>query len=124
MAEQVRAASVFVGGRKVGQFTEGTYEIDSGDEPNYGDNNGVVVYSDGIIETKLTMKTYEPVSGIDFDICGAMLAKTDLQMTITLIGGMVHQLVMRPLKSQWDTQWKGGKLDGNYNFGGSAPKRT
>jgi hypothetical protein len=124
MGEQVRSASVFVGGRKVGQFSDGDYGIASGDEPNYGDNSGVVVYSDGIIETKLTMKTYEPVDGIDYDITGALLAKTDLQMTITLINGMVHQVVMRPLGNDFSWQWKNGVLHGSYTFGGSAPKRT
>jgi hypothetical protein len=123
MGEQVRAASVFANGRKVGQFTGGQFQVLSGDEPNFGDNNGVVVYSDGIIQSMLDMKTYEPVDGIDFDIEGALLAKQDLPMTISLISGKIHQMTMRPLECTWDTEWKSGKLDGNYKFGGSAPTR-
>lgn len=122
MSETVRAFSVFLNGRKVGQFTGGSFKVSSGDEPNYGDNNGVVVYSDGIIETKVTMKTYEPVDGIDFDIEAALLAKQDLPCAFTRINGKVQQVTMRPLDCSWDTEWKSGKLDGTYEFGGSAPQ--
>ncbi len=122
MSETVRAFSVFLNGRKVGQFTGGSFKVSSGDEPHYGDNNGVVVYSEGIIETKVTMKTYEPVDGIDFDIEAALLAKQDLPCAFTLINGKIQQCVMRPLDCSWDTEWKNGKLDGQYEFGGSAPR--
>lgn len=124
MSETIRAFSVFIGGRKIGQFSGGSFKVSSGDEPNYGDNNGVVVYSDGIIETKVSMKTWEPVEGIDYDILSALLAKQDLQCSFALINGKIQQCTMRPLDCSWDTEWKSGKLDGAYEFGGSAPQQV
>lgn len=120
---QIRAASVFVEGRKVGQFYDGTYSIQSGDEPNFGDNGGDVVYSDGIITTSFRAKVYEPIQGLDFDIEGALLNKTNLNIGLGLINGKIHQVKMRPLEGTHTTEWRNGKLEGEFNFGGGKPQR-
>lgn len=123
MADQIRAASVFVNGTKIGQFTDGSYEVSVGDEPNYGDNGGEVVYSTGFTMTTLEAKCYMPVAGMDYDITGALLNHTDLSMTVALVDGKIHEVTMRCLKAKFDTDQKTGKLDGSFSFGGSQPTR-
>lgn len=120
---QIRATSVFVEGRKVGQFFDGTYTIQSGDEANFGDNGGDVVYSDGIITTSFRAKVYEPIQGLDFDIEGALLAKQNLNLTFGLVAGKIHTVKMRPLDGTHTTEWRNGKLEGEFNFGGGKPSR-
>ena len=122
--ETIRAFSAFINGRKIGQFSGGSFEVDSGDEPNFGDNEGVIVYSDGITETKIEMKTYEPVGGIDADILSQMLAKTDIPCTFSLINGKIQQVTLRCLKASYTGEWKSGKMDGSYTFAGGAPRQT
>ena len=117
---QVRSASVFINGRKIGQFMGGTFSIEGGDEALFGDTGGVVVYTDGIIQTKLQTKLFEPVSGNDFDIDNALLTKTNLPMTIALIAGKIYQQTMRPLSSSHTFEVKDGKSEGEYNFAGTS----
>ena len=117
---QVRSASVFINGRKIGQFTGGMFSIEGGDDALFGDTGGIVVYTDGIIQTKLQTKLFEPVSGLDFDIDNALLTKTNLPMSIALIAGKIYQQTMRPLSSSHTFEVKDGKSEGEYNFAGTS----
>jgi hypothetical protein len=121
MDYQVRSFSVFAEGTKIGTFTGGTYHVVGGDEPNFGDNGGQVVYSDGVIQSTLDSKVFEPVTGLDFDFETAMLNKTNVNISLGLINGRIHQLRMRILEFQHDGEIKGGKCDGTFKFGGSKP---
>jgi hypothetical protein len=117
----IRAFSVFVEGTKMGTFYNSTYHWTGGDEPNFGDNNGQVVYSDGVQQTTLDSKSFEPVSGLDFDLEQAMLTKTNLNISLGVINGNIHQLRMRLLEIVHDGEIKGGTLNGSFKLGGSAP---
>ena len=118
MDYQLQAASCFAEGRKIGQFYDGTLSIESGDEPNFGDTGGVVVYSDGVIQSTLSMSVFEPIQGLDFDFENAVLTKTNVNMTVGPVNGKLIEIRMRPLKFEHKTEVKSGKLDGTYSFGG------
>lgn len=117
---QIRNASVFISGRKMGQFTGGTLSIASGDEPNFGDNGGSIVYSNGVIQPKLKMNVFEPIQGLDFDLDGALLSKTNLQISVGLINGKIYSANWRPLESSHTTEVKDGKSVGDYDFGATS----
>ena len=118
---QIRSASCFVGGLKMGTFTGGTLSISSGDEPNFGDNSGSIVYSDGVIQPKFKANFFEPIQGLGFDLDGALLSKTTLTLSIGLINGQVYTGRFRPLDSSHTFEIKDGKSVGDYEFGGSSP---
>jgi hypothetical protein len=117
----IRSCSLFVEGKKIGQMHEVTYHWAGGDEPNFGDNGGIVVYSDGVQQTTVDAKVFEPVTGLDFDLEQAMLTKTNVNVTLGVINGNLHQLRCRILDVQHDGVIRSGMLNGSYKMGGSAP---
>jgi hypothetical protein len=120
----IRSYSMFVEGKKMGTFFNGTYHWTGGDEPNFGDNGGQVVYSDGVQQTMLDAEMFEPVTGLDFDLETAMLNKQNVNITLGVINGNLHQLRMRILEVSHDGVIKSGMLNGKFKLGGSAPVIT
>ena len=118
---QIRSASVFVGGQKMGTFTDGNLSIKSGDEPNFGDNAGSIVYSDGVIQPTFSADFFEPIQGLGFDLDGALLNKTKLNISVGLINGKVYNADWRPLDSDHTFTIKTGESKGKYNFGACTP---
>lgn len=118
---QIRSFSCFVEGTKIGTFYDGTYHWTGGDEPNFGDNGGIVVYSDGVQQTELTAEMFEPVTGLDFDLETAMKNKTNMNVSLGIINGRIHQLRVRCLEVTHKGSIKPGTLNGTYRFGGSSP---
>ena len=119
---QVRSFSVFFESKKLGQFHSGTLTVDGGDSENFGDNGGVVVFGDGIRTTKLSAQVYEPITGLDFDIETMMLNKTNLNISVGLINGRVYTIKgMRCMSMKHTGTVRDGKLEGDFEFAGSAP---
>lgn len=118
---RVRHASIFVGGKKLGTMFNNKYSINSGDEPQFGDN-GLLGYSDGAIQTTLTCTDIIPVAGQDVPLTQALVAKSDLDMQVGLVDGHIHQITMRPLKAEFDSDAKAGTQHGNFEFGGGTPR--
>lgn len=120
---RVRHASIFVVQKKVGQMFNNKYSINGGDEPQYGDAV-LLGYSDGVIMTNLTANIVIPVKGADVDIAALLLAKSDVDIQIGTIGGVIHQITMRTLKAEFTSDAKVGSLVGDFEFGGGEPKRS
>jgi hypothetical protein len=118
---QIRAFSIFVEGTKMGSAYDGTLHWAGGDEPNFGDNGGIVVYSDGVQQTTLDFTAFEPVTGLDFDLEQAMLTKTNVNVSLGLINGRIYQMRGRILEVSHKSEVKSGRLDGSFKIGGSAP---
>jgi len=118
---QIRSASVFVGGLKMGTFTDGNLSIKSGDEPNFGDNAGTITYSDGVIQATFSADFFEPVQGLGFDLDAALLTKTILNISVGLINGKIYNSDWRPLDSDHTFTIKSGESKGKYNFGSTTP---
>ena len=119
---QVRAASVFIEGKKLGQLHSSTLSVEGGDSENFGDNGGIVVWGDGVITTKLSSQLYEPITGLDFDLETAMLNKTNLNISVGLINGRVYTIKgMRCTSMKHTGTIRDGKLEGDFEFAGSKP---
>ena len=104
----------------MGTFTDGTLSIKSGDEPNFGDNAGTITYSDGVIQPTLSCDFFEPVQGLGFDLDGALLSKTTLNISVGLINGMIYNANWRPLESDHSNTIKTGEAKGKYSFGATS----
>lgn len=118
---RVRHASLFVGGKKLGTMFNNKYTIQSGDEPQFGDN-GLQGYSDGAIQTTLASTSIIPVAGQEVPLTTALVQKQDLDVQLGLVDGHIHQITMRPLKAEFDSDAKAGTQNGNFEFGGGTPR--
>lgn len=122
---QLMAFSLFFEGRKLGTFTKGKLSLKGNDEANYGDLAGIVVWSDGVIESSFTASAFQPVQALDYDISAAFLAKTNINLTFGPIGPNLWEISMRVLSVEYDTDVKSGMLNGDFSFGGaSKPQRV
>ncbi|WP_394847401.1 hypothetical protein LZC95_08040 [Pendulispora brunnea] len=120
---KVRAASLYMNGRKWAECSENTYEVDSGDEPQFGDP-GLLGYSDGAIQSKLTCKAVVPVAGSSVSMLDLMKAKADIDVAVALIDGKIHQVTMRVLSASIQSVHKNGTQEGNFTLGGGEPDIT
>lgn len=120
-SEKVRAASIYVDGRKSAECFESTYDWDSGDEAQIGDGE-VLGYSDGPIQSTLSCKVVMPVSGSSIDMFKLMKEKRMVGVTISLVDGKIHQVDMRVLKANVQNSHKNGTQEGNFSLGGGEPE--
>ncbi|WP_394849700.1 hypothetical protein LZC95_19885 [Pendulispora brunnea] len=117
---KVRSASIYVSGRKFGECFENTYDVESGDEPQFGD--GVVLgFSDGIIQTTLSCKSVMPVGGSSVNMLVLMKNKTDLDVALATIDGKIHQVSMRVTKASVQSTHKNGTQEGTFTLSGGEP---
>ena len=83
----------------------------------------MVVFGDGIRTTKISAQAYEPVTGLDFDLETAMLNKTNINVSCGLINGRVYTIKgMRCMSMKHTGTIRDGKLEGDFEFAGSAPQ--
>ncbi len=117
---KIRAASMYVGGVKIAEFEGTTYDLEGGDEEQFGDP-GFLGYTDGAITTKLSATGVHPVAGMKVDLITPFLNKQDIDVGLTLINGRIHQITMRILKCNVKSSHKNGSQAGDYSFGGGEP---
>jgi len=114
---KVRSASLFVGGKKVGQISDIDYTYDTGDEAQFGDP-GYIGHSDGAPTTKLSAKGLIPLAGMDVDVLGMMQRKETFDVALGVIAGKIHQIPMRGKTAKVTGSQKNGTLEGNFDFEG------
>jgi hypothetical protein len=118
---KVKAASIFINGKKAGTLEGTDYEYNSGDEPVFGDP-GYVTSSDGAITTRVTATGFNPVPGSGLLLFQAMNNKQDVDVSLFPIDGGVHTITMRPLTGKAQSSHKTGMQSSNYTFIGGQPK--
>lgn len=122
---KVRNASIFAGNKKVAEFENVTYTISAGDEPQFGDvDGGFITYSDGSVTTKLSATGVVPVPGMTYDYTSQLMIHNDVDVGIALINGHIHQITMRVLSAEFDSDVKSGTLKGKFELGGGQPRIT
>lgn len=109
-------------GKKVAEIRSGSYEIDSGDEPQIG-TDGLLGYSDGTVITKIDTNLIVPVAGVSVTIVSDMLFKKYVSMGM-FADGKSHQMTMRILKAKYDWDSQSGHALGAFSFGGGKPDLT
>ena len=115
----IRPFPLYYVGKKVAEIRSGSYEVDSGDEPQIG-TDGLLGYSDGTVITKIDANLIVPVPGVGVTIIGDMLAKKYVSIGI-YADGKSHQMVMRILKAKYDWDSQSGHALGAFSFGGGKP---
>lgn len=118
----IRPFPLYYKGKKVAEIRSGSYEVDSGDEPQIG-TDGLLGYSDGTVITKIDTNMIVPVPGVSVTILSDMLAKKYVSIGI-FADGKSHQMDMRILKAKYDWDSQSGHALGAFSFGGGAPDIT
>lgn len=114
---RIKAASLLVGGNKVGQFETNQYTSISGDEAQFGDP-GYAGHSDGAATTAISATGFMPVQGMDFDFEAAMLAKQYLNILVEPINGGLRNITMRCVKVEVTSNHRNGEQKGTINLEG------
>lgn len=116
-----RSAPIYAEGKKIAEIESGDYDIDSGDEQvNLTDG---VDYTNGQITTKMTCNVIVPVSGMTTRLVSYLVQKQPVLIGI-FVDGQMHQVTMRPMRANYKTDSKSGKLTGSFEFNGGAPELT
>lgn len=118
----IRPFVMYYVGKKVAEIRSGSYEIDSGDEPQIG-TDGLLGYSDGTVITKIDTNLIVPVAGVSVTIVSDMLFKKYVSMGM-FADGKSHQMTMRILKAKYDWDSQSGHALGAFSFGGGKPDLT
>lgn len=119
---RVRAASMYVKGKRAGEFSGTKYSRKSGDEAQFGDP-GYLGHSDGAETTEVSADGIHPVGGITVpSLQKAMSNKEDLDIVLSLIDGSIHQITMRCTQADTTSDHKNGTQMGSYTLQGGAPK--
>lgn len=120
---RIRPFSLYFNGAKLGQMHQAKLTLQSGDEPQFGDG-GLLGYSDGAAQTMLTCTAIQPASTqMDVDLATLLLQKQYVDVAVP-IGPNIYTASFRPIKAEFDTDQKTGRLEGNFEFGGGATTRT
>ena len=114
---RIKAASLLVGGKKIGQFETNQYTVNTGDEAQFGDG-GYAGHSDGAGTTSISATGFVPVQGMDFDFESAMNAKQYLSIIVEPINGGLRSITMRCVKAEITSNHRNGEQKGTFNFEG------
>ena len=117
---QVQAASFYMGGTKAAEIHVSEYDVEGGDTQMFGDG-GALGFSKGAIVTKLSLSGFHPKAGMKTSLMTALINKTDIDVTLTLVDGKVHQIVMRVLSGKVKSEHKDGTQMCDYTLGGGKP---
>lgn len=120
MAETVRAPSMYIKGRKVGECSGGDLSIENGGEIQITDG-GPFAISDGAVTCNASFNCVIPVGGMGQDMVRLLVNQTYVKLALPYAGTMITadgKLMSAGLK--WDH--KGGKLEGDFKFQGLSPK--
>ena len=120
---RIRHYSIFINTKKAATFQTSSLGIQSGDEPQFGDD-GFLGYSDGAIQSTLQSDAVVPVGGTNTGLLDALLAKQDVLIGAGIVDGKILQMTHRVLEATYDTDTKTGTLMGKFRFGGGAPKTS
>lgn len=117
-----RVAPLYVGSKKVAEMVNGSFDIDSNDEQEFG-VDAVLGFTEGIITGKASCETCVPVSGQSIDWTSLILNKTDINVGIDVDGGL-KQATGRVTSLSYKTDSKTGKTSSTPNIVFGTPTNT
>ena len=120
---KTRAASIFLASKKAGNIEGTGYELNSGDEPVFGDPGGVG-FTDGAATTRVSASGFNPVPGSGILLMQAILNKSDIDVSLFPIDGGIHTITMRCTSGKATSHHKPGTQEANYVLMGFEPKIT
>lgn len=120
---RVKHASLWVGGKKQAECNKNDVDVNSGDEPQIGDD-GFMGMSDGATTTTLEFDSIVPVSGMSSQVEQLLLTKADVDMNLGYVNGKLWQITMRCTRLKYSSDAKTGTLSGSFTFMGGVPSLT
>lgn len=113
-----RAVPVYVAGSKIGEATEGDYDIDAGVTMEIADDE--TAFALGRVTCKMNITTIIPVSGMKTNLFGMVIAQQQASCQLYINGAfMTFNGIMTGCSSKWN-QAK-GTCSGSWNFIGATP---
>lgn len=113
--------SIFINGRKIGEFVQHKLTLASGDELQYGDG-GVVGHSDGAETSKLTANGVVPRAGMATDLVALLQAKQDVDVSVGVLDGKIRMITMRFETAEFSGDHKAGTLMGDFSLSGGKSR--
>lgn len=110
---------LYVGNRKMAEMNGVAYDLESGDELQFG-AEGVLGVSDGIPTVKIEGDFVQPVQGTQIDIVTMLLGKQYVSTKI-VIGGKAHEIVGRFMAMNFQSDSRTGASRGKFTFTGGGP---
>lgn len=120
MGAVIRCPIILAANKKIAELQTFKYNLNSNDESQVT-VEGYLGHSDGQMLTGITAGCIVPVKGLSVDLIGKMLRKETISIGVP-IEGKYHAIDMRITKADYDGDAKSGKLVGNFDFEGGAPK--
>lgn len=114
-----RSFPVYLKGKKIATLAESTYDIESGDEPQFG-AEGILGHSDGITTTKIECNVVVPVAGSPVGFLDAILGKQDVEVKI-FADGKIQTITGRLTAANYTSNARNGEARGRFTFSGGAP---
>ena len=118
----VRGMSLYSNNKKISEQETISYTGKDSGEAVYGDvPGGFITYTQGAIDTEITVTEIIPVPGSSFDFVSALLNHQPLVMALSIVDGKIHQLNVRCMDYKFDSDVQKGSLKGSFTFRGGQP---
>lgn len=118
----IRACPIYLDGKKIAEVTDGSYDVESGDEIQIA-SEGVLGLSDGTNTTSANFNCIVPVRGMGVAVDSMLANKKYVDFGIP-INGKFHQVTGRITSSNYTWDHKNGRCMGAFKFLGSSPVLT
>ena len=107
----------YIGSRKVAEFNAVAYDMESGDELQFG-SEGILGVSDGIVTLKLEGDAVIPVPGTNIDFTSIFLGKRYVSVMIR-VNGRRHTWTGRLTAMNFNSSSRNGEAKGKFTFLGT-----
>ncbi len=115
----IRAAPLYLNGKKIAEVTSGTYDITSGDEAQIG-TDGYLGHSDGATTTKFSFDAIIPVKGMAVRVDDLIINKRYFSLGLP-VNGKFQQVDARMVSASYKWDHKTGAFTGTFSAEGGAP---
>lgn len=120
---RVQSASIFVKGKRLAVMQNTTYRINTNDTQELAD--GGAYNTDGIPVTEIDCDTIVPVAGVGVSIVQDALDHVDIDLTLGIVDGKIHELQECRAKTlEFTIEKATGKMTGKFSWHGPAPRVT
>jgi len=115
----IRAAPIYLNGKKIAEVSDGSYDITSGDESHIA-TEGYLGHSDGATTVKINANCIIPVKGTGVALDDLILNKRYFSIGLP-VNGKFHQIDCRMVTANYKWDFKTGSLTGAFAMEGGSP---
>ncbi len=115
----IRAAPIYLDGKKIAEVSSGSYDVASGDEAQIG-SDGYLGHSDGATTTRFSFDCIIPVKGMAVKVDDLILNKRYFSLGLP-VNGKFHQVDARMTGASYKWDHRNGTFMGTFSAEGGAP---